>query len=67
MTFRRPKITEDDLPGPGQFRLVVSRNLLGPGKSSSVNFAVAGKSSSAISPFSVSHLTEYLGWEECGG
>ncbi len=47
---------EDDLPGPGQFRLRTSRNGLGPGKSSSV-----------ISPFSVSHLPEFLDWEECSG
>ncbi len=42
---------EDILPGLG-----TSRNWLGPGKSSSV-----------ISPFSVSHLPEFLGWEECNG
>jgi hypothetical protein len=47
---------EDDLPGLGQFRLRTSRNWLGPGKSSSV-----------ISPFLVSHLPEFRGWEECGG
>jgi hypothetical protein len=47
---------EDDLPGLGQFRLRTSRNWLGPGKSSSV-----------ISPFSVSHLPEFLGWEESSG
>ncbi|MFN9910363.1 MAG: hypothetical protein ACK56F_30330, partial [bacterium] len=28
-------ITGDDLPGPGQFRLMTSRNRLVPGKSSS--------------------------------
>jgi hypothetical protein len=47
---------EDDLAGLGQFRLRTSRNWLGPGKSSSV-----------ISPFSASHLPEFLGWEECSG
>ena len=31
----RAEITEDDLPGPSQFRLVLSRNPPGPGKSSS--------------------------------
>ncbi len=31
----RGEITEDDLPGPNQFRLVLSRNWPGPGKSSS--------------------------------
>ncbi len=34
--LRRPQITEDDLPGPGRFRLMTSRNWPGPGKSSSV-------------------------------
>jgi hypothetical protein len=36
MTFLRPQITEDDLPGPGQFWLVISWNWPGPSKSSSV-------------------------------
>ncbi len=30
------EITEDDLPGPSQFRIMTSRNRPGPGKSSSV-------------------------------
>jgi hypothetical protein len=47
---------KDDLQGLSQFRLRTSRNWLGPGKSSSV-----------ISLFSVSHLPEFLGWEECSG
>jgi hypothetical protein len=34
--FRRQQIKEDDLPVPSQFRLVISRNWPGPGKSSSV-------------------------------
>ncbi len=47
---------EDDLPELGKFRLRTSRNRLGPDKSSSM-----------ISPFSVSYLPEFLGWEECSG
>jgi hypothetical protein len=56
MTFRCHQITEDDLLGAGQFWLVVSRNWLGSGQSSSV-----------ISLFLVSHFQEFLGWEECCG
>jgi hypothetical protein len=36
MTFRHHQIVEDALPGPRQFRLIISRNWPGPGKSSSV-------------------------------
>ncbi len=54
--FRDLVTPEDNLPGLGQFRPLTSRNWLGRGKSSSV-----------ISPFSASHLPEFLGWEECSG
>ncbi len=36
MTFRHHQVPEDDFPGPSPFRLVISRNWPGPGKSSSV-------------------------------
>jgi hypothetical protein len=61
------QIQQDDfvLAGPGQLQLVISRNWLGPGKTSSV-ISLFPVTSSAISPFSV-NLPEFLGWEECGG
>jgi hypothetical protein len=34
-TYQEHEIMKDDLPGPGQFRLMKSRNWPGPGKSSS--------------------------------
>ncbi len=40
MTFRCHLITDDDLPGPGWLRLVISRNWLGPSKSSSGDWKI---------------------------
>ncbi len=50
-----PMTMVTDVPGSGQFRLVVSQDL-----------AILGKPLSGIRSSSVSHLPELEGWKECG-